>query len=45
MGIFGDEIDFGYMPRGLKTPKMLSFERLSARKSCLCINKRIERED
>ena len=45
MNIFGDEIDFGYMPRGLKTPKMLSFERLSARKSCLCINKRIERED
>ena len=40
MNIFGNEIDFSYMPRGLKTPKLLNCERLSARGSCLCTSLR-----
>ena len=39
MDIFGNKVDFGTMPKGLKTPKILNFERLSARKSCLCYKK------
>ena len=43
MDIFGNEIDFGFMPRGLKTPKLFNCKRISARSSCLCIRK-IERK-
>lgn len=37
MNIDGNKIDFSSMPKGLKTPKLMSCERLSARRSCLCI--------
>ena len=43
MNIDGSKIDFSSMPKGLKTPKILNCERLSARRSCLCI-KKIERK-
>ena len=43
MDIFGNEIDFCFMPRGLKTPKLFNCKRISARSSCLCIRK-IERK-
>ena len=39
MDIFGNEIDFGFMPRGLKTPKLFNCKRISARSSCLYIRK------
>ena len=39
MNIFGDRIDFSYMPKGYKTPKLANCERLSARRSCLFIRK------
>ena len=42
MDIFGNEVDFDYMPRGLKTPKLSNCKRVSSRKSCLYIRK-IER--
>ena len=35
--IFGNKIDFSYMPKGNKTPKMSNCKRISARKSCICI--------
>lgn len=41
MNIFGDEVDFGYMPRGYKTPKLSSCKKISARRSCLCIERRL----
>ena len=41
MNIFGDNVDFSFMPRGTKTPKLLNCERLSARVSCLCASLRI----
>ena len=37
MDVFGNKIDFSSMPKGLKTPKMLNCERLSVRRSRLCI--------
>ena len=39
MDIFGDVVDFSYVPRGLKTPKLSNCNRISARRSCLCIRK------
>ena len=39
MNIDGNKVDFDFMPRGLKTPKLSNLERISARKSCLCIRK------
>ena len=39
MDIFDNEIDFSFMPRGLKTPKLLNCKRISARKCCLCTRK------
>ena len=41
MNIFGCKIDFSFMPKGLKTPKLSNCERLTARVGCLCINHRI----
>ena len=41
MNIFNETIDFSYMPRGWKTPKLLNLERISARSSCLCTSQRI----
>ena len=41
MDIFNNKIDFSYMPKGYKTPKLSNLERISARRSCLCISQRI----
>ena len=43
MNINGNKVDFSFMPRGLKTPKLFNCKRISARSSCLCIRK-IERK-
>ena len=40
MDIFGNRVDFDNMPRGLKTPKLSSCKRISARRSCLCIKQK-----
>ncbi len=40
MDIFNNKIDFGYMPRGYKTPKLSNCNRISARRSCLCISQK-----
>ena len=40
MDIFNNKIDFSYMPRGFKTPKLSNLKRISARKSCLCISQK-----
>ena len=41
MNIFNEKIDFSYMLRGWKTPKLSNLERISARSSCLCTSQRI----
>ena len=41
MDIFNNKIDFSFMPKGKKTPKLLHCRRVSARRSCLCITKSI----
>lgn len=40
MDIFNNKIDFSYMPRGHKTPKLSKCNRISARRSCLCISQK-----
>ena len=40
MDIFGNEVDFDFMPKGSKTPKLSNCERVSARRSILCIKER-----
>ena len=40
MDIFNNKIDFSYMPRGYKTPKLSNCNRISARRSCLCISQK-----
>lgn len=40
MDIFNNKIDFSYMPKGYKTPKLKNLKRLSARTSVLCIKER-----
>lgn len=35
MDIFNTKIDFSYMAKGFKTPKLTNLKRLSARHSCL----------
>lgn len=40
MDIFNNKIDFKYMPKGMKTPKLSNCQRLSARRSCLCISQK-----
>ena len=37
MNILDEKIDFSSMPKGLKTPKLSSCNRISSRRSCLCI--------
>ena len=37
MNVHGEQIDFSYMPRGNKTPKLLNCKRINARRSTLCI--------
>ena len=39
MNIFNNKIDFSFMPKGFKTPKLFNLERLSARSSCLVMSK------
>ena len=41
MNIFSEKVDFSSMPKGLKTPKLSNCSRISARRSCLCIRKKI----
>ena len=41
MDIFNNKIDFSFMPKGYKTPKLSNLERVSARRSCLCISQKI----
>lgn len=41
MDIFNNKVDFSYMSKGYKTPKLSNLERVSARKSCLCISQKI----
>lgn len=41
MDIFNNKIDFSYMPKGYKTPKLSNCERISARSSCLYISQKI----
>lgn len=41
MDIFDNKIDFSYMPRGWKTPKLSNLERISSRGSSLCISQKI----
>ena len=35
MDIFNNKIDFSYMPKGFKTPKLINLKRLNTRSSCL----------
>ena len=37
MDVFGNEVDFSYMPKGLKTPKLSNCKRVSSRMNYLCI--------
>ena len=38
MNIFSEKVDFSSMPKGLKTPKLSNCNRISTRRSCLCIS-------
>ena len=40
MDIFNNKIDFSHMPKGCKTPKLSNCNRISARRSCLCISQK-----
>lgn len=37
MDVFGNEVDFSYMPKGLKTPKLSNCKKVSSRRNYLCI--------
>ena len=39
MNIFNNKIDFSFMPKGFKTPKLFNLKRLNARSSCLVMSK------
>jgi len=41
MDIFNNKIDFSFMPKGYKTPKLSNLKRISTRRSCLCISQKI----
>ena len=41
MDIFNNKIDFSHMPKGYKTSKLSNCDRISARRSCLCISQKI----
>lgn len=41
MDIFNNKIDFSFMPKGKKTPKLSNCKRISGRRSVLCTNQRI----
>ena len=38
MDVFGNKVDFSSMSKGHKTPKLSNCDRISARRSCLCIS-------
>lgn len=38
--IFGNKIDFSFVPRGNKVPKLSNCKRISSRRSCLCISQK-----
>lgn len=40
MDIFNNKIDFSYMPKGYKTPKLSNLKRISSRSSTLCIGQK-----
>lgn len=40
MDVFGNQIDFSFMPIGSKTPKLSNCVRVSKRNSSLCMNRR-----
>ena len=42
MDIYGNEINFSYMPRGKKTPKLENCKRIQARSSTLCMKVKAE---
>ena len=41
MDIFNNKIDFSYMPKGMKTPKLSNLERISSRSSILIYKSKI----
>ena len=41
MDIFNNKIDFSYMPKGYKTPKLSNLKRIGSRSSILCISQKI----
>ena len=41
MNIFSEKVDFSSMPKGLKTPKLSNCNRISTRRSRLCIREKI----
>ena len=41
MDIFGKKVNFDYMPKGWKTPKLSNLKRLASRKTVLCTNQKI----
>mgnify|MGYP000859260605 CR=1 FL=1 len=38
MDVFGNKVDFSSMSKGHKTPKLSNCDRISTRRSCLCIS-------
>ena len=41
MDIFNNKIDFSYMAKGFKTPKLVNLKRLNAKSSCLVMSKTV----
>ena len=41
MDIFNNQIDFSYMPKGSKTPRLPNMRRLQARSSILCMSRKL----
>lgn len=41
MDIHNNKIDFSFMPKGWKTPKLSNLKRISSRRSCICISQKI----
>ena len=40
MDIHNNKIDFSFMPKGWKTPKLSNLKRISSRSSCICISQK-----
>lgn len=41
MDIHNNKIDFSFMPKGWKIPKLSNLKRISSRSSCICISQKI----